>query len=168
MLTRKQQQGIKILESIVQSEFPFVVSLDLSTKYPLSDYATTMGVKMEIDPVTLSKFLDIPFNKKFDENPTLWTYYIGEKGIEIAFLMHFFDDEYQEETGWKFNNKMEAFITKAYSQLPSNMRINIYSHSPENEIPDWALGKLNNPRAISIDKFSIAKDSNIPMPKIKD
>jgi hypothetical protein len=161
MLTRKQEQGLKILESIVQSEYPFVVSLKLSNKHPLTSYETTMGIKLEIDPITLSKFLDIPLADKFIENPRLWKFYMD--GYDpFSFVVHFFNDEYENITGWRFNQVMEKFISKAYTQLPVNMRVNRYSNTPEDQIPSWALDSLNKPRTINIDSINIAKDSNIP------
>jgi hypothetical protein len=63
MFTKKQEQGIKILESIVQSEFPFVVSLNVSDKHPLDVYPTILGITLDIDPITLSNILDIPVHK---------------------------------------------------------------------------------------------------------
>ena len=162
MLTRKQQQGFKILESIVQSEYPFVVTLSPSFKHHPNTYATTFGVVLTIDPVTLSKYLDLPLAKKFTSSPYLWNYYLSIGGEDLGYVVHLFDDEYQDITGWKFNSKMESFINKAYSQLPSTMRVNIYSHHPEDEIPTWALGQMNSPRTLSIDNIMIAKDSNVP------
>ena len=82
MLTKKQQQGIKILESIVQSEYPFVVSLRVSEKIPLDVYPTMMGIILEIDPITLSNILDIPFHKKFKDGESTWDhwgYYTGNE-----------------------------------------------------------------------------------------
>lgn len=160
MLTKKQEQGLRILESIVQSQYPFVVSLSKSGKYELNDYATSMGIKLEIDPITLSKYVGLPFAKKFKETPTLWDIYMRDD--DLLFVLHLFEDEHQDKMGWKFNKGMEEFITRAYSQLPTNMRVNMYSHSPDYDIPDWANGMLHNPRSISIDKFYLAPDSTRP------
>jgi len=160
MLTRKQEQGLRILESIVQSQYPFVVSLSKSDRYPLSEYATTMGIKLEIDPITLSKYVDLPFNKKFKETPSIWDYYMND--TDLSFILHLFEDEHQVKMGWKFNKGMEEFITQAYSQLPTNMRVNIYSDTPDYDIPDWARRMLHSPRTISIDRFYLAKDSTRP------
>lgn len=161
MLTRKQEQGLKILESIVQSEYPFVVSLTLSKKHPFNTYESMLGIKLTIDPLTLSKYFDIPIADKFIENPRLWKFYVDDSD-DISFVVHFFDDKYQDITGWKFNKEMEKFITKAYSQLPVNMRVNQFSNTPEDKIPDWALGTLHKPRYINIDSINIAKDTNLP------
>jgi PleD family two-component response regulator len=160
MLTRKQEQGLRILESIVQSEYPFVVSLSKSGKYELNDYSTSMGIKLEIDPITLSKYVGLPFANKFKENPSLWDYYMRDD--ELLFVLHLFEDKHQDKMGWKFNKGMEEFITQAYSQLPTNMRVNMYSHSREYDIPDWANGMLHTPRSISIDRFYLAPDSTRP------
>ena len=160
MLTKKQEQGLNILESIVQSEYPFVVSLSKSGKYSLSEYGTTMGIKLEIDPTTLSKYVGLPFAKKFYDNPNLWNYYMRDD--ELLFVLHLFEDEHQDIMGWKFNKGMEEFITKAYSQLPTNMRVNVYSTTPEYDIPGWATGMLHTPRSISIDRFYLAPDSTRP------
>lgn len=160
MLTRKQKQGLRILESIVQSEYPFVVSLSKSDKYPLTEYATTMGVILEIDPITLSKYVGLPFAKKFKETPSIWDYYMRDD--DLSFILHLFEDEHQDKMGWKFNKGMEKFITQAYSQLPTNMRVNIYSTNPEYDIPSWAKGMLHTPRSISIDRFYLAPDSRRP------
>jgi hypothetical protein len=161
MLTRKQEQGLKILESIVQSEYPFVVSLTLSKKHPFNTYESMLGIKLTIDPLTLSKYFDIPIADKFIENPRLWKFYVDDSD-DISFVVHFFDDKYQDITGWRFNKEMEKFITKAYSQLPVNMRVNQYSNTPEDKIPEWALGALHKPRFINIDSINIAKDTNLP------
>lgn len=160
MLTRKQEQGLRILESIVQSQYPFVVSLSKSDRYPLDHYASTMGIKLEIDPITLSKYVGLPFNKKFKETPSLWDYYMGDG--DLSFILHLFEDEHQDKMGWKFNKGMEEFITQAYSQLPANMRVNMYSHSLDYDIPDFAKGMLHTPRYISIDRFYLAPDSTRP------
>ena len=160
MLTRKQEQGLRILESIVQSQYPFVVSLSKSDRYPLSEYATTMGIILEIDPITLSKYLGLPFNKKFKETPSIWDYYMNDR--DLSYILHLFEDEHQHVLGWQFNKGMDDFITKAYSQLPTNMRVNIYSDSPDYDIPDWARRMLHSPRTISIDRFYLAKDSTRP------
>jgi hypothetical protein len=160
MLTRKQEQGLRILESIVQSEYPFVVSLSKSDKYPLDEYATTMGIILEIDPTTLSKYLGLPFNKKFKETPSIWDYYMNDD--DLSYILHLFEDEHQHELGWQFNKGMDDFITKAYSQLPTNMRVNIYSDTPDYDIPDWARRWLHSPRSITIDRFFLAKDSTRP------
>ena len=160
MLTRKQEQGLKILESIVQSEYPFVVSLSKSDRYSLSEYATTMGIMLEIDPTTLSKFVGLPFAKKFKETPSIWDYYMRDR--DLSYVLHLFEDEHQHVLGWKFNKGMEEFITKAYSQLPTNMRVNIYSDSPEYDIPGWARKTLHSPRSLTIDRFFLAPDSKRP------
>jgi PleD family two-component response regulator len=159
MLTKKQEQGLRILESIVQSQYPFVVSLSKSGKYELNDYATSMGIKLEIDPITLSKYVGLPLAKKFKETP-IWDLYMRDD--ELLFVLHLFEDKDQDKMGWKFNKGMEEFITQAYSQLPTNMRVNMYSHSPDYDIPDWANGMLHTPRSISIDKFYLAPDSTRP------
>jgi len=160
MLTRKQEQGIKILESIVQSQYPFVVSLSKSDKYRLDEYATTMGIILEIDPTTLSKFVGLPFAKKFKETPSIWDYYMRDR--DLSFILHLFEDEHQHIMGWQFNKGMEEFITKVYSQLPTNMRVNIYSDSPDYDIPDWARRTLHSPRTLTIDRFFLAPDSKPP------
>ena len=160
MLTKKQEQGLRILESIVQSQYPFVVSLSKSDRYSLSEYATTMGIILEIDPTTLSKYVGLPFNKKFKETPSIWDYYMND--TDLSFILHLFEDEHQDKMGWKFNKGMEDFITKAYSQLPTNMRVNIYSDTPDYHIPDWARRMLHSPRTISIDRFYLASDSTHP------
>ena len=160
MLTKKQEQGLRILESIVQSQYPFVVSLSKSGKYPLDHYTTSMGIKLEIDPITLSKYVGLPFAKKFKETPKLWDLYMRDD--ELLFVLHLFEDKHQDKMGWKFNKGMEEFITQAYSQLPANMRVNMYSHNPDYDIPDWAKGLLHTPRSISIDKFYLAQDSTRP------
>lgn len=160
MLTRKQEQGLRILESIVQSEYPFVVSLNISSKYSLSEYATTMGIILEIDPITLSKYLGLPFAKKFKETPSIWDYYMGDG--DLTFILHLFEDEHQKILGWEFNRDMDNFITKAYSQLPTNMRVNIFSTTPEYDIPDWAIRNLHSSRTITIDRFFLAPDSRRP------
>ena len=160
MLTRKQQQGIKILESIVQSEYPFVVSLRVSDE-PLDKYPTMLNVILEIDPITLSTLYDLPFDKKFKSDMT-WEYYSGKES-SLGYLVHLFPDEYHEEFGWRYNNKIEAFMTQAYTQLPSTMRVNSYNTTPEDQIPDWALRyKSGHPRKITIDKFRIVDDSKRP------
>ena len=160
MLTKKQEQGLRILESIVQSQYPFVVSLSKSDRYPLDHYATSMGIKLEIDPITLSKYVGLPFKDKFKDNPNLWDFYMRDD--DLSFILHLFEDEHQDKMGWKFNKGMEEFITQAYSQLPANMRVNIYSDTPEYDIPDWAKGMLHTPRSISIDRFYLAPDSTRP------
>ena len=160
MLTKKQEQGLRILESIVQSQYPFVVSLSKSDKYRLDEYATTMGIILEIDPTTLSKFVGLPFAKKFKETPSIWDYYMRDR--DLSYVLHLFEDEHQDIMGWKFNKGMEEFITKAYSQLPTNMRVNMYSHSSDYDIPDFAKGMLHTPRSISIDRFYLAPDSTRP------
>ena len=159
MLTRKQEQGIKILESIVQSEYPFVVSLTISER-KLDVWPTMINVTLEIDPITLSNFVDIPFGKKFKE-PHIWDFYSGDKS-EMGYLVHLFPDQYSDEMGWKYNHKMDEFMTKVYSQLPVNMRINVYNTSPEDEIPSWALARPTSPRTINTERFYIAKDSKRP------
>ena len=160
MLTRKQEQGLRILESIVQSQYPFVVSLSKSDRYSLSEYATTMGIILEIDPITLSKYLGLPFAKKFKETPSIWDYYMNDR--DLSYILHLFEDEHQHVLGWQFNKGMDEFITKAYSQLPTNMRVNIYSDTPEYDIPDFVKGMLHTPRSISIDRFYLAPDSKRP------
>ena len=160
MLTRKQEQGLRILESIVQSQYPFVVSLSKSDRYSLSEYATTMGIILEIDPITLSKYLGLPFAKKFKETPSIWDYYMNDR--DLSYILHLFEDEHQHVLGWQFNKGMDDFITKAYSQLPTNMRVNIYSDTPEYDIPDFVKGMLHTPRSISIDRFYLAPDSTRP------
>jgi hypothetical protein len=164
MLTKKQQQGIKILESIVQSEFPFVVSLRVSEKTPLDAYPTMMGIILDIDPNTLSNVLDIPFDKKFKDGESTWDHwgYYTSNESEMSYLIHLFPDKYHEIVGYKFNNKIEEFITKVYSQLPSNMRVNVYNTTPDYLIPDWAQRNPTSPRTITIERFYIAKDSNRP------
>ena len=161
MLTRKQEQGLKILESIVQSEYPSVVSLTLSKKHPFNSYESMLGIKLTIDPLTLSKYFNIPIGEKFINNPRLWKFYMDDSD-DMSFVVHFFDEKYEDITGWRFNKQMEKFITMAYSQLPVNMRVNRYSNTPENQIPSWALDSLHKPRTINIDSINIAKDSNIP------
>jgi PleD family two-component response regulator len=160
MLTKKQEQGIKILESIVQSEYPFVVSLSKSDRYRLDEYATTMGIKLEIDPTTLSKFVGLPFAKKFKETPSIWDYYMRDR--DLSYILHLFEDEHQHVLGWQFNKGMDDFISKAYSQLPTNMRVNIYSDSPDYDIPYWARRTLHSPRSLTIDRFFLAPDSKPP------
>lgn len=160
MLTRKQEQGLRILESIVQSQYPFVVSLSKSDRYSLSEYASTMGIIIEIDPITLSKYVGLPFKDKFKETPSIWDYYMNDRNL--SYILHLFEDEHQHVLGWQFNKGMEEFITKAYSQLPTNMRVNIYSHSSDYDIPDFAKGMLHTPRSISIDRFYLAPDSTRP------
>ena len=160
MLTRKQEQGLRILESIVQSQYPFVVSLSKSDRYSLSEYATTMGIMLEIDPTTLSKYLGLPFAKKFKETPSIWDYYMRDR--DLSYILHLFEDEYQHVLGWQFNKGMDEFITKAYSQLPTNMRVNIYSDSPDYDIPGWARKTLHSPRTLTIDRFFLAPDSKPP------
>ena len=160
MLTRKQEQGLRILESIVQSQYPFVVSLSKSDRYSLSEYATTMGIMLEIDPTTLSKYLGLPFAKKFKETPSIWDYYMRDR--DLSYILHLFEDEYQHVLGWQFNKGMDDFITKAYSQLPTNMRVNIYSDSPDYDIPGWARKTLHSPRTLTIDRFFLAPDSKPP------
>ena len=160
MLTRKQEQGLRILESIVQSQYPFVVSLSKSDRYSLGTYATTMGIMLEIDPITLSNYLGLPFAKKFKETPSIWDYYMNDR--DLSYILHLFEDEHQHELGWQFNKGMDEFITKAYSQLPTNMRVNIYSDTPEYDIPDWARRTLHSPRSLTIDRFFLAKDSTRP------
>jgi len=159
MLTRKQQQGIKVLESIVQSEYPFVVSLSVSDK-PLDEYPTIMGVTLEIDPITLSNILDIPFDDKFKSDAT-WDWYAG-KDSSLSYIVHLFPEEYNDITGYKFNNKIEEFITQAYSQLPSIMRVNTYNTTPDYLIPDWARRNPNSPRNINIETYRIVEDSKRP------
>ena len=160
MLTKKQEQGLRILESIVQSQYPFVVSLSKSDRYSLSEYATTMGIMLEIDPTTLSKYLGLPFAKKFKETPSIWDYYMRDR--DLSYILHLFEDEYQHVLGWQFNKGMDEFITKAYSQLPTNMRVNIYSDSPDYDIPGWARKTLHSPRTLTIDRFFLAPDSKPP------
>lgn len=160
MLTKKQEQGLRILESIVQSQYPFVVSLSKSDRYSLDEYASTMGIKLEIDPITLSKYVDLPFANKFKESPSIWDFYMRDD--DLSFILHLFEDEHQDKMGWKFNSRIEEFITKAYSQLPANMRVNMYSHSSDYDIPDFAKGMLHTPRSISIDRFYLAPDSTRP------
>ena len=160
MLTRKQEQGLRILESIVQSQYPFVVSLSKSDRYRLDEYGTTMGIKLEIDPTTLSKFVGLPFAKKFKETPSIWDYYMRDR--DLSYILHLFEDEYQHVLGWQFNKGMDDFITKAYSQLPTNMRVNIYSDSPDYDIPGWARKTLHSPRTLTIDRFFLAPDSKPP------
>jgi hypothetical protein len=164
MLTKKQQQGIKILESIVQSEYPFVVSLKVSDRNPLDLYPTMMGVILYIDPITLSNILDIPFHKKFKDGESTWDHwgYYVSKESELTYILHLFPDEYHDITGYKFNNKIEEFMSQVYTQLPTNMRINVYNTSPEYDIPDWARRHMNSPRTITIDRFYIVEDSNRP------
>jgi hypothetical protein len=159
MLTRKQEQGLRILESIVQSEYPFVVSLTIADN-KLDAWPTMINVTLEIDPITLSNFIDIPFANKFKEKH-MWDFYSGDNS-EMSYLVHLFPDEYSGEMGWKFNHMMDDFMTKAYSQLPVNMRINVYNTSPEDEIPGWALSRSTSPRTINTERFYIAKDSKRP------
>jgi len=159
MLTRKQEQGIRILESIVQSEFPFVVSLSISDKR-LDIYPTILGVVLEIDPITLSNVLDIPFDIKF-KSDQVWKWYSGKES-NLSYMVHLFPEEYNEITGYRFNNKIEEFMTKAYSQLPSTMRVNSYNTTPDDLIPDWAKRLPSSPRNINIEKFYIVEDSNKP------
>lgn len=160
MLTRKQQQGIKILESIVQSEYPFVISLKVdNTEEELLRWPTTLSVSLEIDPITLRNILDIPFDKKFKERHS-WNYYTGDKS-NLTYLVHFFPDEYHDITGFRFNAKMEDFMSKVYTQLPANLRVNVYNLTPEDEIPSWALGK-QQPRSINIGNFTVVPDVSDP------
>ena len=160
MLTRKQEQGIRILESIVQSEYPFVVSLKVSD-IPLDIYPSMLSVELEIDPITLSKIYDLPFDDRFKSDIT-WEWYAG-KGSDLSYLVHLFPEEYHEEFGWRYNNKMEDFMSQAYTQLPPTMRVNSYNTTPEDQIPDWALRyKSGHPRKITIDKFRIVDDSKRP------
>ena len=164
MLTKKQQQGIKILESIVQSEYPFVVSLKVSDRNPLDLYPTMMGVILYIDPITLSNMLDIPFHKKFKDGESTWDHwgYYVSKESELTYILHLFPDEYHDITGYKFNNKIEEFMSQVYTQLPTNMRVNVYNTTPDYDIPDWARRNMNSPRTITIDRFYIVEDSNRP------
>ena len=159
MLTRKQEQGIRVLESIVQSEYPFVVSLKVSDD-PLDKYPTMFNVILEIDPITLSNILDLPFDNKF-KNDSTWDWYAG-KDSSLAYIVHLFPEEYNEITGYRFNNKIEDFMSKAYSQLPSTMRINSYNTTPEDLIPDWAKRLPSSPRNINIETYRIVGDSNRP------
>ena len=159
MLTRKQEQGIRILESIVQSEFPFVVSLSVSDK-PLDIYPSILGVVLEIDPITLSNVLDIPFDIKF-KSDQVWKWYSGKES-NLSYMVHLFPEEYNEITGYRFNNKIEEFMTKAYSQLPTTLRVNSYNTTPEDLIPDWAKRLPSSPRNINIERFYIVQDSNKP------
>ena len=159
MLTRKQEQGIRILESIVQSEFPFVVSLSVSDK-SLDIYPSILGVVLEIDPITLSNVLDIPFDIKF-KSDQVWGYYSGKES-NLSYIVHLFPEEYNEITGYRFNNKIEEFMTMAYSQLPTTLRVNSYNTTPEDLIPDWAKRLPSSPRNINIEKFYIVEDSKRP------
>ena len=164
MLTRKQEQGIKILESIVQSEYPFVVSLKVSDRNPLDLYPTILGITLDIDPITLSNIFNIPFHNKFKDGESTWDHwgYYASKESEMSYLIHLFPDEYHDIVGYKFNNKMEEFISKVYTQLPSNMRINVYNTTPDYLIPDWAQRNPTSPRTITIERFYIVEDSNRP------
>ena len=160
MLTRKQEQGIKILESIVQSEYPFVVSLKVSD-IPLDIYPSMLNVILEIDPITLSNLYDLPFDDRFKSEST-WEWYRSDKS-NLSYLIHLFPEEYHEEFGWRYNIKMQEFMTQAYTQLPSTMRVNSYNTTPEDQIPDWVLRyKSGHPRNINIDRFHIVDDSKRP------
>ncbi len=160
MLTRKQEQGLRILESIVQSEYPFVVSLKVSDT-SLDIYPSMLNVILEIDPITLSNLYDIPFDDRF-KSDTTWDWYVG-KGSDLSYLVHLFPEEYHEEFGWKYNNKMEDFMSQAYTQLPTTLRINSYNTTPEDQIPGWVMMyKAGHPRKINIDKFRIVDDSKRP------
>ena len=124
MLTRKQQQGIKILESIVQSEYPFVVSLSI-VENKLDAWPTMINVILEIDPITLSNFVDIPFDSKF-RSDRIWDFYSGGDS-EMGYLVHLFPDEYSGEMGWKYNHMMDCLLYTspsprdgATSRMPSS------------------------------------------------
>jgi hypothetical protein len=57
---------------------------------------------------------------------------------DLSYILHLFEDEHQHDWGGSLTKVWMTSLLKAYSQLPTNMRVNIYSDTPDYDIPDWA------------------------------
>jgi hypothetical protein len=153
MITNKQEQGFKILNSIVVSEFPFIKKVE-----PIMDdlykWAFSFDVILHIDILVLSKILDIELSERFSnmDKEKLKMLISDWNSWNLSYVYHFFKKDYDEELGNKFNKKLETFMSRLYSQLPKDLRINEYENHPDRNKSE--LHKtFNSSKTIEINKM---------------
>lgn len=158
MITNKQEQGFRILNSIVVSEFPFIKKVEPKME-DLFKWAFSFDVVLHIDILVLSKILGIELSEKFKnmDKEKLKMLISDWNSWSLSYVYHFFNEDYNEELGNKFNKNLETFMKRVYSQLPKDLRINEYENHPEKNKSD--LHKtFNGPKNIEISKMVFYAD----------
>jgi hypothetical protein len=153
MITNKQEQGFKILNSIVVSEFPFIKKVEPRMD-DLYKWAFSFDVILHIDILVLSKILDIELSERFSnmDKEKLKMLISDWNSWNLSYVYHFFKKDYDEELGNKFNKKLETFMSRLYSQLPKDLRINEYENHPDRNKSE--LHKtFNSSKTIEINKM---------------
>lgn len=160
MLTNKQEQGFKILNTIVVSEFPFIKKIE-PVKEDLFKWAFSFDVILHIDVKKLSKNLGIELSEKFKymDDKTLKMKIDDWNSWNFSYVYHFFDKSFEEELGNNFNRKISDFMSTAYKQLPKDFRINIYENHLSKDDPFVIrTANFNDPKTIDISKMIFYAD----------
>jgi hypothetical protein len=154
MITNKQEQGFKILNGIVTSEFPFIKKV-IPIEEGVYTWSFSFDVILHIDILLLSKFLGLELSERFR--------YMDKKTFNMVieewntwglnFVYHFFEKNYEPELSNDFNKKIENFMFRAYSQLPKDFRINVYEGRSKQEKDSLDYIDFNEPKKPDIGKI---------------
>jgi len=151
MITNKQEQGFKVLNNVVRTEFPFIKKI-VPQKENLYHWSYSFDVDLHINLLELSKFVGIPLSEKFKEMSIekLKDILFDYNKWTLSYVSHFFDDS-DEILGHLFNRKIEEYMFKVYSQLPKQFRINCYENHPKkDEVIDLLRDTFEDPKKVTI------------------
>lgn len=154
MITNKQEQGFKILNGIVTSEFPFIKKV-IPIEEEVYKWSFSFDVILHIDILLLSKFLGLELSERFRYMDKKTFNMIIEEWNTwgLSFVYHFFEKDYEPELANDFNKKIENFMFRAYSQLPKDFRINVYEGRPKQEKDSLVYVDFNEPKRPDIGKI---------------
>jgi len=151
MITNKQEQGFRMLNSVVTTEFPFIKKI-VPQKENVYRWIYSFDVDLHINIFELQKYVGIPFSEKFKEMDIekLEDVIFNWNKWGLSYIAHFFDD-IDDSLGYKFNRKIEEYMFKVYSQLPKQFRINCFENHPKkDEVEDYLKRAFEEPKKVGI------------------
>ncbi len=112
-ITEKQEKGIELLTKGLRRKFPFILGVEINE---INEYHIWVVIIVEF--TKFLKFYNVPpsrFHLKFGLE-TSKQYFKDYRNP--GFLLGLVDDEYKDEFGYEYNNKMENFLSGLYNSLP--------------------------------------------------
>jgi hypothetical protein len=151
MITNKQEQGFKVLNSVVTTEFPFIKKI-VPQRENVYHWIYSFDVDLHINLLELSKYVGMPFSEKFKDMDIekLRDVMFDWNKWGLSYVSHFFDD-IDDSLGYKFNRKIEEYMFKVYSQLPKEFTINCHENHPKkDEVMDLLKHTFEEPKKVGI------------------
>jgi hypothetical protein len=126
--SKPKDKGLEILTKLIKNKYPFIISID-------GEYSNSSPIKLQLKiTIDLNKFYDLT-------NTTFPRYYVGKDHLMDVmliepgyYLSRYVDDEYMDDYGYKYNNKMEHMLNNYYKLLPERLQHKMFEGFTEEDI----------------------------------